>query len=154
MASAIRTLAKVLDRDPCQIPLYAPSYRQLITEASPGAIVLSASRWRNVRSDVNRAIRRSGLSVATPRALLPLTCEWETLVERLSTRTDRHLVRRFGRFCSGLQRQPDNVEGTLVDSYLEDLRLKQLARDPEQSVRAILRVWNGKIAGALLPSAH
>ncbi len=63
MASAIRGLCRVVDRTPRLVPLHAPSYRKLIGNAAPGAVGMSSSRWGNVRSDVNRAIRLSGLSV-------------------------------------------------------------------------------------------
>jgi hypothetical protein len=148
MASSIRAIGRVLDRELRHIPIHAATYRKLIERASPGALGLSASRWRNVKSDVNRAIRLSGLSVNSQAKPVPLTAAWERLLTTISlTRTDIYSLRRFARFCCSLQCSPEDVAGEIVDRYLADLGLSQLAKDPEITVRTLVRVWNKKIIG-------
>lgn len=148
MASATRAVGRVLDRDLRHIPIHAPTYRKLIERASPGAVGLSASRWRNVKSDANRAIRLSGLSVDVRPELVPLTEDWEDVVSLLTTRTDRHALRRFARFCCSLQCSPKDVNGDIVDRYFADLEISQLAKNPEVTAKTLVRVWNKKVAGA------
>jgi len=143
MASGLRAIERVLDRKLRHIPIHAPTYRKLIERASPGAVGLSASRWRNVKSDTNRAIRFSGLSVNDRGEPVPLTEDWERLLESISTtRTDQHSLSRFARFCCRVQCSPNDVNADTVDRYLADLDLNQLAKDPEVTVRALNRAWN------------
>ena len=61
MASSIRTLCRVLDRSPEFVQVSAPAIRNAVQSAQPAAVGVTPSRWRNVVSDVRRAIRLTGL---------------------------------------------------------------------------------------------
>ena len=146
MASGIRTLCRVLDRRPEDIPIYAPTLRNLTRNASPGAISLSPSRWRNVRSDVNRAIHLSGLSVDRSPELVPLTDAWGAVALKAPDATRRSVLRRFGRFCSSLQATPGKVDNDFVDRFFVYLDHNQLSKTPERTVKDVIRIWNCFVA--------
>lgn len=146
MASGIRGLCRVLDRAPAFVPIHAPGLRRLVGNASPGAIDMSMSRWRNVRSDVNRAIRLSGLSVDLGPEKVPLTEEWEAIALLAPDPILRSVLRRFGRYCSSLQLAPKEVGDETVVRFSAYLDLNQLSRTPERTVKDVIRTWNNHVA--------
>lgn len=147
MVSAIRALCRVLDRPAQFVPLHTPTLRTLIDGATPGAVGMSPSRWRNVRSDVSRAIRLSGLSVDKAPEQVPLTTAWEHIANLVPNATLRSVLRRFGRFCCGLQLEPDQVGDHTINRYFAYLDLNQLSKTPERTVSDLVRTWNGYVAG-------
>ena len=146
MASAIRALCRVVDRAAQFVPLHTPSLRKLIAGATPGAVGMSASRWGNVRSDVSRAIRLSGLSVDIRPEMVPLTAAWERVAQLAPDTTRRSVLRRFGRYCSSLQLEPDKIDDGIVDRYFEYLDLNQLSKTPERTIGDLIRTWNRFVA--------
>lgn len=146
LASAIRSVCRVVDRMPQFVPLHAPSYRKLIGNAAPGAVGMSSSRWRNVRSDVNRAIRLSGLSVNVAPEQVPLTDDWEAVALMGHHPTERSGLRRFGRFCCSLQLTPEAVDDDVVARFYEYLDLNQLSKTPERTIKDVIRIWNRFVA--------
>lgn len=146
LASALRTLARVLDRPPSQIPIAAPILRRLIAEASPGAIGLSASRWRNVRYEVGRAIHLSGLETEPPKQPTTLPEIWENLALRGPTPVVRSVLRRFARFCWSLGLPPERVAKESFESFEAYLDASQLSRFPARIAGDTLRAWNRYVA--------
>ncbi len=146
MTSAIRTLCRVLDREPRLVPIAAPVFRRLVADASPGAIKLSPSRWRNVKSDARRAIRLSGLGTTEYQASVPLTEAWERVAVRASNAAQRSALRRFGRFCSSCQLAPTEVTDGVVVRYAAFLDANQLSKAPARTVKDMIRAWNSFVA--------
>ena len=146
MASAINSLCRVVDRTPRFVPLHAPSYRKLIGNAAPGAVGMSSSRWGNVRSDVNRAIRLSGLSVNVAPEQVPLTDDWKAVALMAQHPAERSILRRFGRFCCSLQLTPEAVGDDVVARFYQHLDLNQLSKTPERTIKDVIRFWNRFVA--------
>jgi len=142
MASAINTLARVLDSPAHAIPIAANIFRSQLTKAQPATLGISVRRWRNVASDVRRAIRLSGLSAAVVRSEIPLSDAWDSLLKTVADPWARAAVRRFGRFCSGHQQDPEAVDDAVVQQYLACLQASELARDANRSVLVLVRAWN------------
>ena len=146
IASSIRALCRVHDRPANRVPIYAPTFRKLMEIASPGAVRLSATRWRNVKSDVRRAIRLSGLSVDTYPEKAPLTDDWERVALMAPDPTRRSVLRRFGRFCSSGQKTPKQVDDGMVDQFCAYLYQNQLSKSPERTIKDVIRTWNHWVA--------
>jgi integrase len=146
MASAVRTLGRILDRDLGLVPIHAPTLRRLIANASPGALGLSSTRWRNVRSGINRAIRLSGLSVNIAPERVPLTEAWEAVAVMAPDHARRSCLRRFGRFCCSLQITPGEVDDEIVQQFFDYLDLNQLSKIPDRIVKEMIRIWNRFVA--------
>jgi len=146
MASALRGLSKVLDRDPAFVPIHAPSLRRLVAHASPGAISMSMSRWRNVRSDANRAIRLSGLSVNVAPEQAPLTDDWQAVALMAPDPMRRSVLRRFGKFCCNQQLSPESVVDEVATQFHQYLDLNQLSKTPERTIKDVIRFWNQFVA--------
>ena len=146
MTSAIRTLCRTLDRPPSSVPIAAPVLRKLQSEAQPAAIGLSVSRWRNVKSDVGRAIRLSGLSTDAALSDVPLTPAWKAVGLLPTDSWSRSAIRKLGRFCATRQIEPEDVGDGLIQPFLDHLEANQLARVPIRSVQVLVRAWNKHVA--------
>ncbi len=142
MASSIRTFCRVLDRRPELVPVSAPAFRSIVRSAHPAALGVGPTRWRNVVSDVRRAIRLSGLGGRLGISDALLTEEWRLLVSRLTDQWKRSAVKRFGQFCSACQVAPRDVDDAALQRYREYLEETQLHRDPVRSVACLTRAWN------------
>lgn len=141
MISSIRTLCRVLDREPGHICITPAELRQVMAMVSPGAIGLSRSRWANVKSDVRRAVRLSGC-MARRVAPVPLGAHWEQLLAREPHVCRRSALRRFGRFCSTRQIAPAAVGDEVVQDYFKYLDESGLCKTPERITRDLVRFWN------------
>jgi len=142
MASAVRTLCRITERKPGEISIAAPALRNVFDKSSPGVLGISGTRWRNVKSDVRRAIRLSELSTECHCLEVPLSSEWEELALRGPDATRRSILRRLGRFCSARQLSPREVNDKVVAQYRSYLDENQLSRSPDRSVADLIRTWN------------
>jgi hypothetical protein len=146
MASAIRSLCRVVDRAAQFVPLHTPSLRKMIGKAAPGTVGISPSRWGNIRSDVNRAVRLSGLSVDVRPEQVPLTAAWERVAQLAPGPVRKSVLRRFGRFCCSLQLEPHEITDDSTDQFYSYLDLNQLSKTPERTIRDVIRFWNCFVA--------
>ncbi len=146
MTSALRALCRTLDRPPSSVPIAAPLFRQMVSQAHPAAFGLSVSRWSNIKSDVRRAIRMSGLSTKAAVSEVPLTAAWNALLSLPMDPWSRSSIRGFGRFCSSQQTEPQDLDEDILQRFHDHLEAHQLARVPIRSVQVVARAWNNNIA--------
>ena len=142
IVSSVRALCRVIDRAPRFVVVSGPALRDLFREASPGVEDLSPSRWANVKSDVRRAVRLTGV-LEVEATEVPLTSAWEELVARETDRNRRCAMRRFGRFCAARQCDPSEVTDDLVAAFHQHLDATGLSKTPERITRDLIRCWNG-----------
>ena len=142
MASNIRTLCRVLQRHPRQVPVAAPAFRRVIEDARPAAEGIKPRHWKNVVSSTRRAINAAGLGGKKPALDVPLSSDWEALVSHLENRWVRNAVGRFASFCSAHQLAPDQVDDVVVERYRQFLEETQLTKDPAKSIASLILHWN------------
>ena len=146
LTSAIHTFCRVLDREPRFVSIAAPLLRRAFNQASPGSIGLSRSRWNNVKSDVTRAVRLSGLSTASGLERMPLSDAWEAVAQMEPNPVARSCLRRFGRFCCAIQVQPAEVSDEVVEHFYQDLDRNQLSKTPVRVAKDVVAFWNRSVA--------
>lgn len=146
MASAINTICKVLGQPADSVPAYVPSLRALLAGAHPHVAGVSVTRWRNAKSDLNRAFKSIGL-ITAPAWHLPMDADWEPMAELLELAVDRSGLRRFGRFCTKIALTPRYVGDETVGRYLADLQENRLSKTPERAVKDLIRLWNSLAQG-------
>jgi integrase len=146
MKTGIRTLCRLLDRQPQFVPIAATALRKMFDEALPAAAGVSVSNWRNVKTNVRRAIKLSSLSDETGVADVPLSDAWQRLIDKIPNSKQRGLIRRFARFCSGCQVAPTDVDDAILAKYHAFLEATQLYRDPVRSVIVLAWAWNKAVA--------
>ena len=71
MSSSIRRLCHVLERPPDRVRADFKALETLFERASPGALRLSPARWRNIKSDVRRALKLTGADRPVPDIKVP-----------------------------------------------------------------------------------
>ncbi|MBV1800639.1 tyrosine-type recombinase/integrase [Siccirubricoccus sp. G192] len=141
MASAIRTVARLLGEDPAQIPANRRALSQRFRTVAPIAHGISKASWSNVHYRLNKA-----LDLVLPPHLrrqrdLPLAPEWQELKARIADQWTRKSLSRLFHFCSEAGISPEQVgEGTLEQfpGYLDIVRLKGSAG----LLRDTRRAWN------------
>jgi hypothetical protein len=108
MASAVRTVARLLDRRLDDIPADPRALALRLKTITPLAGGLSPGRWNNIRS-----LFRAALELVRPmmkgRSTTPLSPAWQVLADRLPTRADRMALSRLMRWLSGKGIEPDRV---------------------------------------------
>jgi integrase len=151
LASALRTMARLLGQDPQVMPAMPGIYRSRIAKLTPAGTGLSAKRLANIRSDVLFALRRYG--IITPRCALPaLSPPWRTVWDMLN-KYQRCGLSRFMRWCSAVGVEPDDLDDEVVTRFLKDLEQESFIGDPRLLVRKCCRLWNTITAphGGALP---
>jgi integrase len=139
IASALRTLARALDRPPERIPAEPRHLSARLKEIAPRAIGISPRRWNNIRSLI-----RAGLAVVLPmspgRNTNALSPSWDALSSQLQSRWVTTSLGRFMRFCSKAGTEPLAVgEATFAEfrTHLDNT----LVKDPDAVFRKMVLAW-------------
>ena len=147
MSSSIRRFCQVLERSPDDVPANLKALEVLFDRASPGALNLSPTRWRNIKSDVRRAVNPLGEQHPVPDTNVPLSDDWETLCNSGPHPTVRSVLRRFGRFCCERQISPNQVTDEVVRDFARLLEEHGLSKTPQRILDDTIRAWNRYVAG-------
>ena len=150
MGSAIRRLCHVLERSPDRVGADLRALVKLFDRASPGTLGLSPARWRNIKSDVRRAVKLTGADRPVPDAKVPLTDAWEALCQSGANPSERAVLRRLGRYCCSRQIGPQQVTDQIVGDFAKYLDERLLSKDPLRILGDTVRAWNRRIAGGEL----
>ena len=150
MGSAIRRLCQVLERGPGRVGADLRALETLFDRASPGALGLSSARWRNIKSDVRRAVKLTGADRPVPDAKVPLTDAWGSLCQSGANPSERAVLRRLGRYCCARQIGPQQVTDQIVGDFAKYLDERVLSKDPLRILGDTVRAWNRRIAGGEL----
>ena len=151
LSSSIRRLCEVLERSPIKVPANLRALETLFERASPGALGLSSTRWRNIKSDVRRAVKLTVKHPPVPDTKVPLTDVWEALCQSAPNPTLIAVLRRFGRFCCARKIRPDQVTDSLMNDFIEYLDDHALSKSPERIQGDTIRAWNRYTASGGLP---
>jgi hypothetical protein len=139
MASALRTVARALDRPLASIPADARRLSVKLKQISPRAIGISPGRWNNIRCLV-----RGSLALVQPmgpgRRRNALSPAWQALWRRLEVRAARIALSRFVRFCSALGIEPAAVTEATVAAFRADLE-NTLLSSPDKAFAGYVRGW-------------
>jgi integrase len=146
LASSIATFSRVVDREPRFIPVEPAALRRAFSEALPGVVGLSMGRWRNVKSEVRRAIKLSGLVGHEVKKPEPLPQNWEQVALYGPTPQIRWILRNFGRFCAARAITPEVVDDVTISAYADYRSATALAGSPEVGVGDLIRCWNRHVA--------
>jgi integrase len=144
-ASAVRTVARVLGRDPAAIPADMRALNARLKDASPMATGITPARWNNVRSLLRSALALLG-PVMKGRNPRPMSKEWAQLYSLIEVRSDQIRVSRLLRWLSGEKITPSTVSNEDLEWFHKVLSEEALLRDPVGTWLATLRAWNRSVA--------
>ena len=114
----------------------------IVGDFCPKRAGITEARWINIKCDVNFVFRYTGSRTKSGRLLIPLTQEWQDLLDRLDQRRARSVFGRFARFCVSRQIEPGDVSDKVTEAYRAWLREHSSAQQPLRSIRRILLTWN------------
>jgi integrase len=140
-ASAIRTLAKALGRQPGEIPAQPRQLQRRIEEMSPAMAGLTPLRWRNVLSLTRAALKQADLSRVPGRHTGPLSPAWSDLFRHLNDKALRVRLSRFAHWCSARQVGPASVDDAVMAEFVRTLE-DALIEAPRTIHRATCLYWN------------
>jgi hypothetical protein len=147
-ASALRTVAKALQRRPEEIPAHPLYLKERLEKLNAAAVGLSVGRWRNAVSFTRVALKHAGLSFVPGRYREPLAPDWEELYRHLNDDSKRYGLSRFARYCSVHGIAPSQVNDDLLQRFLDDLQ-RSLIDKAQRVHRTACKVWNQ--AAATIP---
>jgi integrase len=142
ISSALRTVAKVLERRLEEIPGHPLYLRERFTQVMPALAGLSETRWRNAVSLTRAALKLTGLAFVPGRYSEPLAPVWADLFCLLNGRRERFGLSRFARYCGIHGIAPNEVDDRVLGQFLQDLEGGGIINKPRAIHRTTCHLWN------------
>jgi integrase len=139
MASALRTVCRVLGYSPHELPADTALLGRLIRKAMPAAAGVSRSRWANARSLLLAALKRSGLAIMPGRRLHPLSPAWAALAATLQ---DGRMLSRLMRWASAEGIDPEHLDQAAMERFGAALMQDSFHQNPRDCWRRTVVAWN------------
>jgi len=140
MASAVRTVARLLGRPTHSIPIKPALLAQRLDAIAPEAAGITRARWNNVRS-----LLRAALNLTQPmlpgRQRQPLSPAWQALYDRLSNGRQMRLSRLL-RYLSARGIEPAMATEVDGELFAKSLREETLLTNPQATWRGMVWAWN------------
>jgi hypothetical protein len=140
--SALRTVSKVLDRRPEEIPAHPGHLRDRLRTLIPAMVGLSQSRWRNVLSLTRFALKRAGLTLMPGRHCQALAPAWEDIFRQLNDRRSRIGLSRLAHYATQRGVDPKDVDDDFMASFRDSLLHDCLVNNPLEIYRRACVLWN------------
>jgi len=140
--SALKSLARMLDLDPSQIPANTDWLRQRLKLFHPKQARISDKRYANIRSCVTFALRHTGAGTKRAGWLPPMSPDWEHLYKRAGNNKSRYKLSRLFRWCTSENVAPRDLNDKHIDAFEGMLVGETLTKDPHKSVRNAVNQWN------------
>ena len=119
-----------------------PSISARLAKLSAAAVGVSTKTFHNLRSDFLAAVKASGLHSARRSARVPLSPEWQALLQELSTRRAHLGLSRFARYASERGIEPSGVDDSTIEAFIATVRAETLHRKPNDLHRKVAQIWN------------
>jgi len=142
LASAINTLEKWSGLPLSMIPANGEFLRQIFKNFHHAQVGASKRRVQNVKSLLQKAMRKVGLSTKLAPYMTPMTDVWQELYDALPDRYTRTALSRVMRYCSKQGMAPDGVDDSVAAAFLEALEQESLIKEPQVHHQTVCRLWN------------
>lgn len=142
MASALRTIGRVLNRDLSAVPASPAWLREHLSAVSPAAHDIGKARWRNIRSLTNTALTLAEVKRLPGRSKQPMGSAWQALYDQLTRPALRHSLCRPFRLFTTWGIEPEGVTKAIFQRLRATLELEELVKRPDQIYRDAAKAWN------------
>ena len=149
IVSAVRTVARAMRRDPCDIPADHRALAARLAKISHQQAGVSRGRWANVQS-----LLRQGLGLVRPllpsRSKVALSAGWNELFKKLPSKAHRVRLSRLLRWLSSRDISPEAVSEDLLNEFHRLLLHDSHLTKPEDAWAATGWAWNNarkRVAG-------
>lgn len=143
MASAIRTVARMLRRPPESLPACPVQLRPLLAPVTPAMGRLTAGTWSNARSLLAAGLARVIPGFLPQRFDVVPSQGWAQCLEQV--RPDRDalfLLGRLARWATVREIEPEQIDQAVFGQYERDLVERSLASEPHVTIRKTIAAWN------------
>jgi hypothetical protein len=145
-SSALRSLCRVLGKDPSFVIADPAALRRRMKELGPTVAGYSRGRWRNIKSLAMKALAAAGIEVTPARSSNPLTPAWRELFDRVKDQTTRLGLSRFVRWCDNADIAPAAVSDSVMNDFAEFLLREGVTGRPKSAHRNACQQWNRAVA--------
>lgn len=142
MKSATRTVARVLDRRPVDIPTEPKVLRELLAKAVPAAAKVKSAHWTACRSRLLTALSELGVEVMPGRYTGGPSEEWAELLLALPDKGSRAALSRLISFFSREAISPEQVDASHLRRFESELITASLHKAPAAVFRKTIRAWD------------
>ena len=142
MASALRTVGKVLAKDLRSLPSDAGQLRILLAAAAPALAGITSDRWTRVRSLLLKALAIGGINVLPGRDGRGFSPAWQDLYGRLPDRKCQIGLSRFFSYCSREGLDPCAVSKQTFEDFRQVLLATSMRNNPYATSNTTYRLWN------------
>ncbi len=142
IASALRTVTKVLGTEPHLVPANLGELRDRIYAALPLAAGVSAIRWRNALSLLRQALALADRHAMPGSSRNGLLEAWSVLLHEPAAKPLQRGLSRFSKYCSAKDITPQAVTQAVFDKYGQDLTEHCLVRSPQETQQTAAHAWN------------
>lgn len=140
--SAIDTVARVFEKDLSSIRASAEIVRELFGSKPALELGLKPKRYANVRSCVIKAIKDHGEPSLPITKRIPLTADWQALLDRIDRPTYRFALYRLACFCSFMGVPPADLNRDLLLGFHEALIAEEFVKHPRKILKHTIAHWN------------
>ena len=138
--SAVRTLARLLNAQPGDIPADPARLRQRLDGLAPAALGISAGRWRNLRSLLGKALALTR-TVQPGRSSDPISPAWEALLAGIDFHSGVRL-KPLLRFLTAQDVSPADTQLDHLEAYHTAIVNDRLRTAPEATWDSLTWCWN------------
>lgn len=140
--SALDSVARLFGRDLARIPAGARSIRDLFLSRTAAELGVTDKRYANIRSCVTTALKAYGEAPTAITKRIPLTPEWQALLDRIEKRTYRMALYRLASFCSFMNVAPAAVTAEVLLGFHHALEAEEIVKDPRRLLKYTISHWN------------
>lgn len=142
LISAVRRMAKLLNRDPAMVPARISAIHNEIDQLHPLTAGVSKKSIQNIKSDTLVAFRHLGICQSTRHMADQLSPPWQLLRAALPDRNMRRGLSRFMRYCDFAGIAPDDVNDAVVGEFMDAIAEATFVKAPYKLRRQVIRLWN------------
>jgi integrase len=142
LCSAVTRVASLLDEDPGRIALNLPVLSAKLAAVNPASTGLTSKTYSNIRSNLLAAVKASELTPVRRLATAQFDADWTKLMAPLRVKRGQVGLSRLARYASALGISPQQINDTVIDNFIAEVRENSLHRNPSNLHRMTSLIWN------------
>ena len=142
LKSALRQVAKVVDKPLEDLPADPVRLRELLTRGNPARVGIKPTNWKQIKSTALNALRGSGIAVLASRDSTPLSPEWQALNETLPNRSAQIGLSRLLRSLSRNGVTPLKMSAAGFEIFQGEVERLSVRSNPRAAQAQAAKFWN------------
>jgi hypothetical protein len=142
LKSAIRSFCKLIGKHPADVVANINWLQVRIRRVAPTAHNISKKRLANIKSDVIKALTRTGCSRDRADWLRTPSPAWQALLDRIPDKHDLWKLTQLAQYCSALAVEPTAIADDHVLGLMKTLEEETFTNKPNQVAVNAVKTWN------------